>query len=88
MTRYRVRDRGRLRERMAESKREVPHSVRSLAQQVKSSPSTIGHLLTGERDSLDGELAQRISESLGSSLDELFVEENSPYGYGSEGGQP
>lgn len=90
MARFRVRDRTAFRDRMAQSKREVPHSVRSLAQQVNSSSSFVGHLLTGERESLDGDLAERISEALDVPLAELFVEDVSPPGNGDDGreGEP
>lgn len=85
MARFRVRDVAKLRDRMAKSKREVPHSVRSLAQQVNVSHALVGHLLTGERDSLDGDVAERIAEALDTPVGDLFVEEGSPSGYGDNG---
>lgn len=87
MARLRVRDLAQLRERMARSKREVPHSVRSLAQQVNVSHGLVGHLLTGERDSLDSDVAERIAEALDTPVGELFVEEEYPSGYGSNGAE-
>ncbi len=85
MARYRVRDLGALRDRMANSQRVVPHSVRSLAQQVGANRATVGHVLSGERERLDGVLAQRIAVALGASFSDLFVEDDSPSGDGCDG---
>lgn len=79
MARYRV-QRDALRERIAKSKRVVPHTVRSLADEVKVSPSLVGHLLTGERDTVDGEVAERISEELEAPFGDLFVPVEYPSG--------
>jgi transcriptional regulator with XRE-family HTH domain len=73
MHRYRVRDKEKLRERMAASQRVVPHSVRSLATLVGVSRGTVGHLLTGEQERLSDDLAQRIAVALGVPVDDLFV---------------
>lgn len=73
MHRYRVRDKEKLRERMAASQRVVPHSVRSLATLVGVGHATVGHLLTGEQERLSDDLAQRIAVALGVPLDDLFV---------------
>lgn len=70
---YSVRDVEALRQRMATSKRVVPHSVRSLADQVNSNRGTINALLTGEQPTLSEELAQRIAYELGVPMEDLFV---------------
>ncbi len=46
---YRVRDLETLRASVKESKRVVPHSVRSLAEAAGSNRTTIGDLLTGDQ---------------------------------------
>jgi transcriptional regulator with XRE-family HTH domain len=70
---YSVRDVEALRKRMATSKRVVPHSVRSLADQVNSNRGTINALLTGEQATLSEELAQRIAYELGVPMEDLFM---------------
>lgn len=82
MARYRVRDKDKLRDRLAKSKRVVPHTVRSLAEQVSVSPSLVGHLLSGERETVDSNVAERISAELQVPLSELFVLSEYPSGYG------
>jgi transcriptional regulator with XRE-family HTH domain len=82
MARYRVRDRLKLRERLAGSKRVVPHSIGSLAKEVGVSAPLVGHLLTGERETVDGEVAKRISEELAAPFDELFAPIECPPGNG------
>lgn len=77
MPRYLVRNRDDLRECMARSQRVVPHSYRSLGALVGTSHGTIGHLLTGEQETLDEALAQRIAVAFGRRVDELFVPETS-----------
>lgn len=79
MARYRV-QRDALRERMARSKRVVPHTLRSLAEQVEVSQALIGHLLTGKRETVDGAVAGRISEELDAPFGELFAPVDSPSG--------
>jgi transcriptional regulator with XRE-family HTH domain len=58
---------------METSERVVPHSVRSLADQVQSSRGTIGALLTGELPTLSEELAQRIASALNAPMEDLFM---------------
>lgn len=73
---YCVRDVEVLRQRMAASERVVqivPHSVRSLAEQVESNRGTIGALLTGKQSSLSEELAQAIARELKCPVEDLFV---------------
>ena len=70
---YRVRNVEALRKRMAASKRVVPHTVRSLAEQVNANRGTIGHLLSGEQETLPKELAERIAFELGVPLEDLFM---------------
>lgn len=82
MPRFRVRDPQVLRERLDTSQRVVPHTIRSLAKQVNVSHALIGFLLTGERDTVDADLAKRIAKELKVPLRDLFVRENSPSGYG------
>lgn len=90
MARYRVRDPEELRSRIRQSKRSVPHTIRSFAAQVRVSHALIGHLLTRKRDTVDGELARKIARELKVPLTSLFVREDYPSGYGrkSEGGGP
>ena len=77
MTRYRVRDQEKLRERMRKSERIVPHSVRSLADLVGKSRSQIGFLLTGDRPVIDEETAQGVASALKCDVDDLFLPESS-----------
>lgn len=85
MARYRVRDLEALRDRMSKSQRVVPHSVRSLADQVGANRAVVGRLLSGERNRVDGIIAQRIAVALGTPLGDLFVEEDFPSGNRSNG---
>lgn len=80
MARLRVRNRSKLREWLGRSERTVPHNVRSLAEQVEVSPALVGHLLTGKRDTVDEQVARRISEELKAPIDELFVPIECPSG--------
>lgn len=77
MARFRVRDVDALRRSMESSQRIVPHSVRSLADQVGANRSKIGYLLTGERSHVDEALAKRIAEVLMRPVSELFAPEGS-----------
>lgn len=70
---YQVRDREALRRRLDGSQRVVPHNVRSLADLANISPSAIGHLLTGERNTVSEAVAQRLSAALGVPMNELFA---------------
>lgn len=73
---YSVRNLEVLRQRMADSQRAVqvvPHSVRSLAEQVNSNRGTIGALLSGKQETLSEELAEAIARELKCPMDDLFV---------------
>lgn len=83
MARFRV-HREALRDRLAKSKRVVPHNVRSLAEQVEVSPALVGHLLTGTRETVDEKVAERISEELEAPFDELFAPIACPSEHGHE----
>lgn len=72
---YRVRDLDTLRERMKASKRVVPHSVRSLAELVGTSSTTVGNILTGTQPRVSAELANRLAVALGVPVADLFVSE-------------
>ncbi|HXT90531.1 MAG TPA: hypothetical protein VN714_14860 [Trebonia sp.] len=80
MTRVRVLSPQRLREWLARSERTVPHNVRSLAAQVEVSTPLVGHLLTGKRETVDTEVAKRISEELKAPFEELFAPIELPSG--------
>lgn len=58
---------------MKTPRRLVPHSVKSLADEVKTSKSAIGFLLTGDRPVVTEHIAQGVSEAFGVPVDELFV---------------
>lgn len=73
MTRYEVLDPVKLRECMAEPRRTVPYTVRTLADEVGANRTTIGYILTGERQTVDEKVAKAIAELFGRSLDELFA---------------
>jgi len=73
MTRYQVRDVDALRDAMKEPRRLVGFTVRSLADQVGANRTTIGYLLTGERPSVDEDVAKRIAEVFGREVDDLFA---------------
>lgn len=51
----------------------VPHSTRSLAELTGFSHATINELLRGRKKRVTQELAQSLSEILGSDVDELFT---------------
>jgi transcriptional regulator with XRE-family HTH domain len=70
---YQVRDHGALQERVSGSQRVVPHTVRSLAKLAGVSHGTIGDLLTGKKNRVSLDLAQRLSALLGVPMDDLFV---------------
>jgi len=82
MARYHVRDPDELRSLIRQSKRPVPHTIRSFAAQVGVSHAFIGHLLTRKRDTVDGDLAKRIAKDLKRPLTSLFVREDYPSGHG------
>lgn len=63
--RYRLRSADLLRQHMRNvAGRDRSHTVRSLAGEVGCSPSVIGHLLAGRRDTVSGDVAQGVAESL------------------------
>lgn len=72
--RYQVRDLDALR-RLIEQEpvRLVPHTERSLADQVGVSKSVIGYLKHGKRGTFPEDVAKRLAEEYGKPLDELFV---------------
>jgi len=80
---YRVRDLETLRASVKESKRVVPHSVRSLAEAAGSNRTTIGDLLTGDQENVSEALANRLAGILGMPFDDLFVPASSPSGGGA-----
>lgn len=77
MTRYRARDVEQLRRLKGTPRREVPHTVRSLAEKLQTHHSIVGFLLTGERPVVDEQVAKRFAEEYGLSLDDLFLPESS-----------
>jgi transcriptional regulator with XRE-family HTH domain len=78
MTRYRARDIERLRRlKDGTPRREVPHTVRSLAERIGTHYSTLGYLLTGERPTVDEQVAKGFAEEYGLTLEDLFLPEAS-----------
>lgn len=77
MTRYRARDTERLRQLKDTPCREVPHTVRSLAEKLQTSHSVVGFLLTGERPVVDEQVAKGFAEEYGLPLEDLFLPETS-----------
>ncbi|OPC83059.1 hypothetical protein B4N89_20835 [Embleya scabrispora] len=75
---YRLRDPGLLRTIMLNPGRGQEYSVRELAESVGCHHSTIGHLLTGERESCRADTAHRIAEAVGVALLVLFTPPASP----------
>lgn len=57
---------------MAEPRRMVPYSVRTLADEVGANRSTIGYLLAGERQTVDETVARGVAEAFGCSVEDLF----------------
>lgn len=70
---FAVRDVEALKQRVEGSQRIVSHSVRSLAKVAGVGPSTVGHLLTGERTTVSLSVAQRLSAALGVQMEDLFM---------------
>jgi len=70
---YEVRDPAALRRRVETSTRVISHSTRSLAEVTGFSHATISQLLTGRKQRVTKELAQRLSAALGVPMGELFV---------------
>ena len=77
MTRYRARDIEQLRQLKDTPCREVPHTVRSLAEKLNAPHSIVGFLLTGERPVVDEQLARGFAEEYGRALEDLFLPESS-----------
>jgi len=77
---YRVRDREALRAAVKSSTRVVPHTVRSLAQAVGISRTTVGDLLTGEQERISEGMAHRLAGALGRPFGDLFVADASESG--------
>lgn len=77
MTRYRARDVEQLRRLKDTPCREVPHTVRSLAEKLQTSHSIVGFLLTGERPVVDEQVAQRFAAEYGFAVEDLFLPEAS-----------
>lgn len=71
--RYQVRDHEALRELLKTPVRLVPHTERSLADEVGVSKSLIGYLKSGERETFAEDVATGIAETYGLPLEELFV---------------
>ena len=71
--RYQPRDPDVLRELFKTPVRLVPHTQRSLAEQVGTSKSTIGYMQDGKRDSYPEDVARGVAEAYGRPFDELFV---------------
>lgn len=71
--RYQVRDHDALRELLGTPVRLVPHSERSLADQVGVSKSLIGYLKNGGRDTFAEDFARAVAETYGKPIDELFM---------------
>lgn len=77
MTRYRARDVDQLRRLKETPCREVPHTVRSLAEKLQTHHQIVGYLLTGERPVVDERVAKGFAEEYGLTLDDLFLPEPS-----------
>jgi hypothetical protein len=58
--------------------RGTPFSIRSLAKESCVNRSTIGHLLTGERDDIEMDDAHAVTEALGVAVLVLFMPPSSP----------
>lgn len=83
--RYQVRNFDELRVLIEETPvRLVPHTERSLADQVGVSKSVIGYLKHGKRGTFPEDVAKRIAEEYGKSLDDLFVPASSTSMNGDE----
>ena len=75
---YEVRDREDLQQCVKDSKRVVPHSLRSLGDLAGVSRATIDDLLKGRTKRVTVTVAQRLSAALGRPLEDLFVPTASP----------
>lgn len=77
-TSYRLRDRELLRKLMDHPGCGTPYSIRTLAEAAGCSRSFVGHLLSGERDGCDEDIATSMSEALGVRVRVLFDPPPSP----------
>jgi len=62
-----------LRHLLAHPSRGTPWTIRSLARHVHTSPANLGHLCSGERTTLPGNLALSLSEAVGVPPQVLFM---------------
>ncbi|WP_458089301.1 hypothetical protein [Streptomyces malaysiensis] len=77
--RYTLRDPGMLRKVMQYPGRGAPYSIRELAEAIElKHHSLVGHLLTGERDDCDSNVAHAIAGALGVAVLVLFAPPTSP----------
>ena len=72
-TRFRLRNRELLRTIMKHPGCGTPYTVRALAEAATCSPTIVGHLRSGGRDTASSEHAHAISEALGVGVRVLFV---------------
>jgi transcriptional regulator with XRE-family HTH domain len=76
--RYILRDLDTFRKIMKSPGRGVPYTVRSLAEASGVSRSQVGHLVSGERRSLEVNEAHAVAEALGVAVLVLFMPPSSP----------
>ena len=77
--RYKLRDRELLKQLMQHPGRGTPFTVRSLAAEIGlSHHSLVGHLVSGQRDECDANIAHDLSEALGVAVLVLFAPPASP----------
>jgi hypothetical protein len=77
--RYTLRDRELLSKIMEHPGCGTPYTVRTLATATACSRSIIGHLLSGEQDSVPMETAHAVAEALGVAVLVLFTPPMSPF---------
>jgi transcriptional regulator with XRE-family HTH domain len=71
--RYQVRDLDELRKLLKTPVRLVPHTERSLADEVGVSKTLIGYLKSGERETVAEDVATRVANAYGRNIEDLFV---------------
>jgi transcriptional regulator with XRE-family HTH domain len=76
--RYVLRDLDTFKKIMKSPGRGVPYTVRTLAEASGVSRSQVGHLVSGERRSLDVNEAHAVAEALGVAVLVLFMPPSSP----------
>lgn len=76
--RYALRDLDTFKKIMKSPGRGVPYTVRTLAEESGVSRSQVGHLVSGERRSLDVNEAHAVAEALGVAVLVLFMPPSSP----------